>query len=166
MRKVLSCDGMETHLSLMLLISASLLITAFSLSIGHHQGKDRDLFEVRSLQAGCIVSCIQSYEAEYGRGPFVQQLPDDGLPLCIIWTGTEAVVLEGMPQDVPTPLLEVLASTPDGLGCLVLIGHEDVITLNIKGSAVVRCASIDDVTTLTVALPLVRGGASYREVVF
>jgi hypothetical protein len=156
---------METHLSLMLLVSASLLISAFSISTGQHHDGGKNLFELRTIQAGCIASCILVYEMEAGRGPFIHQLSDDELPLCIIWTGSDALVLEGGPLDDGCPLMEVLARTPDGLGCLVLIGPEDDMGPDIGGSAVLHRCSIDDERSLTVALPLVRGGASYKEVV-
>lgn len=166
MRKVLCCGGMETHLSLMLLVSASLLITAFSISIGQHERNDQDLFDIRAVQAGCIVSTVQMYGTEEGRGTFVQQLTDDELPLCIIWNGSDALVLEGGPVEKVSPLLEVLACTPEGLGCLVLIENLDEQAPEIKGSAVVHSVSIDEDKVLTVALPLVRGGAYYRGVAF
>ncbi len=166
MRRVLCCGGMETHLSLMLLVSASLLITAFSISIGQNERKDQDLFDLRTFQAGCILSCVRMYGTDEARGTFVQQLTDEELPICIIWNGTDALMIEGCTLEKHSPLVEVLAWTPDGLGCLVLIEHPDEQTIDINGSVVVQKASIDEEKVLTVALPLFRGGAYYRGVAF
>ena len=156
---------METHLSMMLLVTASLLITAFSFSIGTDEKAYNDLFELRSLQSSSLAYCILSYGKEEGR-PFVETIAEDVLPLCIVWSGTGALLVEGGPPEGIGQLEEVLEHSPDGSGCLICIYLEDAPSPDIEEGAAVHRSIFGEGRVLYVTLPLVRGGASYKGVVF
>jgi hypothetical protein len=158
---------METHLSMMLLVCASLLISAFALSIGpEEEVMDEELFELRLLQASCIASCILSFDDDRGGGPLVEQIGSIGDVLIVVWTGADHSILEGGPLDAVSPIVRIISNTPDDLGCLLFIGKDEPPFYQVEGDVAVHGTVLYGGNLVVVALPIVRGGASFRGVAF
>jgi hypothetical protein len=146
MRRFHSINGMETPVSMFLLLSAALLIASIGGIVLDEEDGEDDLFRIRTIQAGSMGKTMSIWEPESGKGSLVNRLK---------WSNYTGMISN---SDQNSTMLvqhavEFLQKAPDGLDCCILIGPEEMF--EIQGSHV-QWRSLDH-KQIRIIVPLRRG---------
>jgi hypothetical protein len=145
--------GMETPVSLMLLLVAAMAISAILVNQVHEDG-DPDLAGLRTYQARSLASALADYRTAGG-----SDLSDliTSVPVHIYRHTDGEVEYQGDPGQAMAILDEFLSQTPDDLEASIFISDDPGTLPPLAGSRFSRSTPLGSGLTLTVTLPLHRG---------
>lgn len=157
MMPLLRCrKGMETPVSMMLLITASILAASV---LSHHmpEEKGEDIYGIRQVQARSVAQTILHYRDPDGM-MFKDMIEED---LHLISVDGRVVFLEGTSDGRTDVLAAIIASTPDDMIVSVRISSEENPAPGLSGERVAYSAALSEKLHLTVTISMHRGSMSY-----
>ncbi len=153
MRRVLDDRGMETAISMIMLILGASLVFSFAYNGGGNDRVDADTFQLRCAQAGSVAFCIKenlSLDNIQLNGTIWVLMREDGLTIS---EGEDAALIHAIEALHPY--------RPDGMDLLISISSERDLPDPVLTPHVVSGMVLPGSVHIKVYLPLERGSFNY-----